>query len=152
MRRRTLAASALCLLLAACVHEQVVVLPPPGTAWIDPSSAVQLAAAAPRDGVTGVFAMTVRAVGRDERGVYLNSERDYRDQRNLTVVLTPDAAAELEGRLGGPLEQRLRGHAIQVSGTARRTKIVFFADGQATDKYYYQTHVRVMKAGQIRPV
>lgn len=151
MRRRTLAASALCLSLVACVHQQVVVLPP-GPAWIDPSSAVQLAAAAPRDGVSGVFAMTVRAVGRDERGVYLNSERDYRDQRNLTVVLTPDAAAELEGRLGGPLEQRLRGHAIQVSGTARRTKIVFFADGQATDKYYYQTHVRVMKAGQIRPV
>ena len=151
MHRRTLAASALCLLLAACVHEQMAVLPP-GPAWIDPSRAVQLAAAAPRDGVTGVFAMTVRAVGRDERGVYLNSERDYRDQRNLTVVLTPDVAAQLEGRLGGPLEQRLRGHAIQVSGTARRTKIVFFADGQATDKYYYQTHVRVMKAGQIRPV
>ena len=85
MRHGTLAASALCLLLAACVHEQVVVLPP-GPAWIDPSSAVQLAAAAPRDGVTGVFAMTVRAVGRDERGVYLNSERDYRDQRNLTVT------------------------------------------------------------------
>lgn len=151
MHRRTLAASGLCLSLAACIHQQVVVVSP-GPAWIDPSRAVQLAAAAPRDGVTGVFAMTVRAVGRDERGVYLNSERDYRDQRNLTVVLTPDVAAQLEGRLGGPLEQRLRGHAIQVSGTARRTKIVFFADGQATDKYYYQTHVRVAKAGQIRPV
>lgn len=150
MRHGTLAASALCLLLAACVHEQVVVLPP-GPAWIDPSSAVQLAAAAPRDGVTGVFAMTVRGVGRDGHGVYLNSERDYRDQRNLTVVLSPDVAAQLEGKLGGPLEQRLRGHAIQVSGTARRTKIVFFADGRPTDKYYYQTHVRVTKAGQIRP-
>lgn len=151
MRRRMLAASASCLLLAACLHERIVVLPP-GHAWIDPSSAVQLAAAAPRAGVSGVFAMPVRAVGRDERGVYLNSERDYRDQRNLTVVLAPDVAAQLEQRLGGPLEQRLRGRAIQVSGTARRTKIVFFADGRATDKYYYQTHVRVAKAGQIRPI
>ena len=149
MRHRTLAASALCLLLAACVHERVVVLPP-GQAWIDPSSAVQLAAAAPRDGVTGVFALTVRAVGRDGHGVYLNSEADYHDQRNLTVALAPSVAVQLEERLGGTLEQRLRGRAIQVSGTARRTKIVFLADGKPTGKYYYQTHVRVTDAARIQ--
>lgn len=118
------------------------------THWIDPSQAVQLAAASPRLGVTGVFAMTVKATGKTDR-VHLNSELDYRDQRNLSIAVEPEAAKVFSAQLGAPAEVALKGARILVTGTAKRTRIVFFADGKPTDKYYYQTHVRVTNASQI---
>ena len=117
--------------------------------WIDPSQAVQLAAASARTGVTGVFAMTVKATGKTTR-VHLNSELDYRDQRNLSIAVEPAAAEELALQLGSPPEIALKGKQILVTGTAKRTKIVFSSDGKPTDKYYYQTHVSVTKASQIQ--
>lgn len=117
--------------------------------WIDPSQAVQLAAASPRLGVTGVFAMTVKATGKTDR-VHLNSELDYRDQRNLSIAVESAATEELAAQLGSSPEIALKGKQILVTGTARRTKIVFFADGKPTDLYYYQTHVVVTKASQIQ--
>jgi len=38
---------------------------------------------------------------------------------------------------------------IATSGTARRERIDFTANGAPTGKYYYQTHVRVSDAAQI---
>jgi len=93
--------------------------------------------------------MTVKATGKTDR-VHLNSERDYRDQRNLSIAIEADAAAALAAILGAPPERALKGKQILVAGTARRAKIVFFAEGRPTDKYYYQTHVVVTKASQIQ--
>ena len=119
------------------------------TSWIDPGQAVLRAAAAPLLGVTGVFALTIKATGRTDR-VHLNSERDYRDPRNLSVAVMPGAAAELEGLLKSPPEVSLRGKRILVAGTARRVRINFIVDGKPSGKYYYQTHVRVTDASQIQ--
>jgi len=141
-----------------CVISLIVVLasgcasrPPSNDSarWIDPSQAVQLAAASPRLGVTGVFAMTVKATGKTGP-VHLNSERDYRDQRNLSIAIQADAAAALAATLGAPPERALKGKQILVAGRARRAKIVFFAEGKPTDKYYYQTHVEVTRASRIQ--
>ena len=117
--------------------------------WIQPVQAVQLAAAAAPRGVSGVFALRVQATGSQDGFTYLNSELDYRDQRNLTIAITPSAAQQLEEKLGAPPIAALKGKLILVSGVAVRTKIVFLADGKPTDKYYYQTHVRVTDAKQI---
>jgi hypothetical protein len=117
--------------------------------WIDPSQAVHLAAASPMLGVTGVFALTVKATGKTNR-VHLNSELDYRDQRNLSIAVEPEAAEVLTAQLGAPPEVALKGKQILVTGTAKRTKIVFSVDGKPTDKYYYQTHVTVTNASQIK--
>jgi hypothetical protein len=116
--------------------------------FIDAGQAVLQAAAAPRMGVTGVFALTVRGTGRTEV-VHLNSEADYRDPRNLSIAVAPAAAAELERILGSRPENALKGKRILVSGTAKRTRIDFTVHGRATGKYYYQTHVRVTDASQI---
>lgn len=119
-------------------------------AWIDPMHAVHLAAAAQGRPVAGVFALTVRATDRAEGRVFLNSERDYRDPRNLCIVMTEATARELAAQLGGDPVARLRGKRIQVTGEARRTRIDFLHDGAPTGKYYYQTHVRVTRAAQLR--
>lgn len=118
--------------------------------WIEPGQAVLGAAAAPREGVTGMFVMTVKATGRADEMMYLNSEEDYRDPRNLSIEVTPDAAAQLERGFGAQPSGALKGKRILVSGTARRTRIDFFVGNRPTGKYYYQTHVRVEQASQIQ--
>jgi hypothetical protein len=119
--------------------------------WIEPAQAVQMAAAAPESGTRGTFVLTVKSSGTGEAGrLFLDSESDYRDQRNLAIAVEPTALKELEAQLHGSPGQALKGKQILVTGTARRTKIDFVVDGKPTDKYYYQTHVAVSDAAQIR--
>ena len=118
-------------------------------AWITPEQAILLAANAAPRGAPGTFAMKVQATGTQNNQIYLNSQQDYRDQRNLTVALTPSAAEQLRARLGADPLTAMKGRTILVTGDAIRTKIYFVADGKMTDKYYYQTHVNVREAGQI---
>lgn len=117
--------------------------------WLQPSQAIQLAADAAPRGVSGVFSMQIHAVGFQDGVTYLNSETDYRDQRNLTIALSQAAARQVEARLGVPVEA-LEGKRIVVRGAARRVQINFTSDGLPTGKYYYQTHVRVTDAAQIQ--
>ena len=118
--------------------------------WIQPVQAVQRAADAAPGGVTGVFAMRVTTTGTQDGMTYLNSEQDYRDQRNLTIALPPAVVRQLESRLGADVRTALQGRQILVRGEAKRVRINFIANGRPTDKYYYQTHVRVTDAGQIQ--
>jgi hypothetical protein len=117
--------------------------------WIQPAQAVQLAAEAAPSGVPGVFAVQVQATGTRGDFTYLNSQPDYRDQRNLTIAIAPAAARQLEAELGSHPRVALRGKRILVDGVAERTRIHFFADGKRTEKFYYQTHVRVTDPAQI---
>lgn len=133
--------------LAACERAPPSVK---GAEWIEPSNAVQLAAASPQDGVTGVFYMTVKAAEQSRRILHLNSELDYRDQRNLSVAVGPQATEELTKLLDASPELALKDKRILVIGTAKRAKIIFTEGGKSTDKYYYQTHVSVTKASQIK--
>lgn len=116
---------------------------------IPPAQAVELAASDPVNGVNGVFEFTVRGSGKDRRFVYLNSERDYRDQRCLTVTMTRGNAAKLAVRVGGSPQKALVGRRIRVTGTARRTRINIYSDRSRTGLYYYQTHVFVTDPDQI---
>jgi hypothetical protein len=122
------------------------------TQWIDPAMAVQLAAAAgPGRGVEGVFALQVRATGEDAGRLFLGSQADYRDPRNLSVALDPQVLPALAERLQANPAVALMGKPILVRGTARLVRIDFTkADGSASGKYYYQTHVRVSDAAQIQ--
>jgi hypothetical protein len=146
LRRHGWLLAALFASLAGCATDPRIT---PDARWIDPSQAVQLASAAAPRGVSGVFALTVQSAARPGP-LYLNSERDYRDPRDLTVVVLPEAAAALAQRLHSEPEQELRGKHILVAGQARRVRIDFIADGRPSGKYYYQTHVVVTDAAQIQ--
>ncbi len=135
-----LAASLALSLLAGCAL--------PG-GHITPRQAIVAAADAAPAAVSGVFKMRVRAVGRSQDRVILNSEADYRDQRNLSVVLSPAVAQAIEAKSHQSAEAYFQGHELLVSGEAKRVTIWFFADGQQTDKYYYQTHVDVTDPAKL---
>jgi len=119
---------------------------------ITPRQTIETAADAAPAGVTGVFDMQVRATGEQDGNASLNSEVDYRDQRNLTIELAPDVVAALQARYGIASVGYFSGKHIHVTGEARRVTVWFFSDGKQTDKYYYQTHVRVTDVNQIEIV
>lgn len=141
--RRTLTTIGLALAVTAPAH-----------GWrsfrnIRPERAVIAAARAAPAGVSGIFTMTVRAMGHQNGHFYLNSELDYRDQRNLTIAMSDSAGAALVQKAGLSSERSLIGHKIFVRGIARRVQIDFVVDGRHTDKYYYQTHVVVTAPEQV---
>lgn len=135
------------VLLIGCSHTKTH-----DARWIDPSMAVQLTAAAgPQKGVEGVFAMRVRAIGQDRGELYLNSEADYRDPRNLSVAVSASAQAQLQEQLGDDPARWLKNRPILVRGIARTVRIDFTVDGgQPSGKYYYQTQIRVQDAAQLQ--
>jgi len=147
IRNGLVAAAAAVLLLAGCSTMPPHATDPTG--GIAPREAILAAADAAPNGVNGVFVLLVRATGRQSGQIYLNSELDYRDQRNLTVAIAPRAADALAQRYGMPADRFFANKAIRVRGAARRVRIEFTTDGRPTGKYYYQTHVAVSSPDQI---
>jgi hypothetical protein len=120
---------------------------------IGPADAIMRAAADPQRGVRGTFRMKVSTTGRQDGNIYLNSEDDYRDQRNLTVAILPSAQAQVAKIYGRGADAAFKGKTILVSGVAHRVTIWFSnGDGRRSDKYYYQTHVDVLDASQLKTI
>ena len=150
MKTQLLLLSLFIALLNGCATPQPVGNAEPSQAsWISPEEAVMQAAEAAPYGVKGTFALEVQGTGERGGVTYLNSELDYRDQRNLTVAIAPGAANQLAERLGQPPSDGLMGEEILVRGTAKRVRIDFLANGRVSGKYYYQTHVEVTEPDQI---
>ena len=129
-----------------------VAAPPTLASELGPREAIFAAADAAPAPVAGLFVLEVRAGGRQRGRIFLNSELDYRDQRNLTIRLEPRAAAALERELGMPPEDFFIGKSIRVRGEARRVRIDFLDSGQPSGLYYYQTHVPVIDPAEIEIV
>lgn len=140
----------LLLLCAGCAHQTALMAPPPmQPGWITPAEAVHAANDDPQRGISGTFVFTVKNVDAEDDRLYLNSERDYRHQLALNVVMDAAQREALQAQLGMPLE-RLVNRRVLVQGTAQRTTIAFFSDGKPSGKYYFQTQVRVNDPRQVR--
>lgn len=125
----------------------------PQSAILSPREAIVAAADAAPAAVSGTFALRVQRAERLEGRLYLNSERDYRDQRNLTIRVEGGAMRDLAVRYGAAPERLLLGRDILVRGAAQRTRIDFIDNrGRPTGLYYYQTHVAIRDADQISVV
>lgn len=142
-----LVASVLGLTLCGCVPRGAEIGYPAGV--ILPFEAIQRAAYAAPKRVFGLFWLRVQAVGSLNGEVFLNSEKDYRDQRNITIVLRPDAAKSLQRSLREPLTEAFMHKSVLVRGAAQRVTIHFAIEGKPSTKYYYQTHVDVVDPDQI---
>ncbi len=114
-----------------------------------PRQAVMLAADHPDTGFGGRFRMTVRNTGTDNDTVFLNSEEDYRDPRNLTLRIPRQRADAVAKQLGVAHLGQLQGHVLEFEGVARRVRIDFMVGTRPTDKYYYQTQATLDAALHI---
>ena len=145
MRKTILAAGAGILLgWAGCASSPTV------SDYLTPEQAVLQAAEAAPAGVPGTFVLVVAGASAADGDDYLDSQKDYRDQRNLAVDVTPHAAAQLKQQYGKEPLAFFVGKRIAVAGTAYRAKIIIRDNGKPTGLYYYQTHLRVVEAAQIR--
>ena len=130
--------------IAACSS-----VPTNSKGFIEPVDAIRAANEDPTYGVRGEFIISVKALNSYQEWSFLNSEKDYRDQRNLTIKLPTSIVPKLEQRLGIKFED-LKNRRLVVLGVAKRVRIGFVAEGRLSDKYYYQTHVLVDSPTQIK--
>lgn len=138
------------LILAAC--QTVPTSRFAGGQVIEPALAVMAAADAAPRGYPGRFGFIVRRADMVGPRLFLNSYPDYRDQRNLSVAIAPVALVALRSQHGDDLRAAFMGRSIVVDGEARRERIDFTVGGRPSGKYYFQTHVAVTRAEQIRIV
>lgn len=115
-----------------------------------PPQAIAAAIARQPAGVTGTFKMVVRGTGRATGRLYLNSEKDYRDQRCLSIALTNSVDRDLRKQLDGDPATKLIGQEAIVTGNAERVVIWIYADDVKTPFYYYQTRILVSDLSQIK--
>jgi hypothetical protein len=113
---------------------------------------IKAAADSAPKGVPGQYTLQIVATGSQGQYVYLNTEKDYRDQRAITVALHPKVIAQLSAKYRMPPQEYFVNKAIVVNGKAKRVKIAFISDGKPTGKYYYQIHIRVMDISQLKVV
>jgi hypothetical protein len=139
---------ALALLLSGCA-DSLLVTTDTISATADTMRVIEQAAEAAPYGVTGNFSFTIKAAAKPGEIVYLNTELDYRDRRCITIALSPEIASHIEQQYGVTAQEYYLGKKVQVNGTAKQVKIWFFERGKRTDKYYYQTHIQIMRPKQI---
>lgn len=104
---------------------------------------------APR-GVKGTFQFPIKAAGSQNSVIFLNTETNYRDRRNISVAIHPKLIDALTIKYGVSPEIFFINKTVEVTGEAKRVKIHLAVDGRKTTKYYFQTHVRVTSLNQIK--
>ncbi|BDX05389.1 DUF2059 domain-containing protein [Planctobacterium marinum] len=92
-------------------------------------------------GVEGVFEFKIKAAAVANGWLYLNSEKDYRDRRCLTVKIPEIFIDELRASYGYDLEKELPGLSLMAKGEAKRHTIRAMGPGNKPSFPYYQTHV-----------
>ena len=140
------------------VHTPSLARPPYTLGWMLPpgmrvySAQEAVMGAADRSaGLLGEFAFVVRATGWKNGKLYLNSEHDYRDPRNLSIAIEPEVAQRIVGEVAKDARQNLVGRIVVVRGMARTTRIDFTDEAsKPSGKYYFQTQVSVGRPEQLR--
>ncbi len=116
----------------------------------DVMAIIEASEAASPKGFYGRFNFYIKASGKDyDDRVYLNTQDNYRDRRNITIDLTPGVVYELTKLYGANPADYFIGKRIQVVGKAKRETIWFYANRRRSSSYYYQTHILVKSIKQI---
>jgi hypothetical protein len=116
-----------------------------------PADAVELAAG--QEGTPVIarrYVVTVRSVQERDGIVYLNSQREVRDQLNVSIELSGDVAAALRASLEtDDLATALRGQTLVVFGQAQRVRVGMGNAEAAQRFYFYRTVLAVAHVDQI---
>ena len=103
-------------------------------------------------GVEGEFVFIIKAAGQQRNRVFLNTQLDYRDRRNITLALSKKVSKYIKkAHSQSPLDFFINKQVL-VKGIANRVKIWFFSKGIRTEKYYYQIHININDPEQIKVI
>lgn len=106
---------------------------------MDPAKAVAVALAANGEEVQGVFEMTVASSAGSGFNYYLNSEKDYRSDANLAIVIVPEVRNEIVAKSKAEPNAVFQGKRIRVTGVVRRVAV----------GSHFQTRITPQHASQI---
>lgn len=123
-----------------------------GTGFSDTMEIIRTASAQAPAVVTGDYTLFVKAIGQKRGAVFLNTELDYRDQRNVTIVVPKWMLPKMGIENFHAIEAKFLHQAIRVHGDAMRTKIYLMNGDEPSDTYYYQTHIEPAKPADINVV
>lgn len=110
---------------------------------------IELSEASPTKGVKGSFELTVLNIGQQGNKVYLNSQMDYRDRRNVSIVIPVSLTQKLMKKYDDESALFFMNKNIKIEGVAKRVKIGFVERNKNPTKYYYQTHIKLTNIDQI---
>nr|WP_294916635.1 hypothetical protein [uncultured Neokomagataea sp.] len=101
-------------------------------------------------GVVGEFTMAVCRTGHVNGAVFLDSRKNYRDQKTLIIEI-PDTVVQRTGLTPEQVQERYLGRRIRVSGWARRVPIgVHDAQGNVVSIYdQIQVHMSTLDDVQL---
>ncbi len=120
-----------------------------------PAQAIPLAIGAYENGgrtLPGVFRMEVRATGRSDGNIYLNSMENYRDPQCLTLRFGAEALEAFRKRHGVDPDAYYKGKTVTVVGSARRLKIEIFSTSSTAENHYFQTQINITDPEQIKTI
>ena len=120
-----------------------------------PAQAIPLAIGAYEKGgrtLPGVFQMEVRAAGKSDGNLYLNSIQDYRDPSCLTLRFGAEALEAFRKRHGVDPDVYYKGKTVTVVGSARRVKITIFSAAVTAESHYFQTQINISGPEQIMTI
>jgi len=117
--------------------------------WLAPEQAIFAAAKYAPNAIHCTIHFTVRAAEEQDGIIYLNSEKDYRDQRNVSIALLPNAQLEVGKIYGKEAKEFFLNKTVAVEGLVQRVTIIFTVDGRPSEKFYYQTQIPVQFASQL---
>jgi membrane dipeptidase len=100
-------------------------------------------------GLRGEFLLHIKNTGKQYSRIYLNTQEDYRDRRNITVALLPSFQQAFRAKYDTDIRSYYEDKTILVKGEAKRVKIWFTPGGKRSTKYYFQTHIEVSDLSQI---
>ena len=113
-----------------------------GSQVFSPAEAIELAKKE-RLGVLGTYQFQVKGANVVNGVLFLNSEDNYRDPKNLTVRCDETATRMLTLRFSGSPAMFLKGKCIQAVGRPIRVPVALVVDGEVSNRGYYQTHIRI---------
>lgn len=110
---------AVSVLCTACTIAGGQGKPPPQAVHRAADAAANIPPGVRACGVSGMFDLRIQPTDAKD-GTTLNSERDDRDQRNLTIVISCDVTERLRAKYGTSPQTFSRVKHIKVTGLARR--------------------------------
>ncbi|MGZ5199134.1 MAG: hypothetical protein ACXWC4_05125 [Telluria sp.] len=137
MKKLALAAIAVVLLLSGCATPEASTEPTNRSVLLVPGTRPDLA-------------FKVETMGTAAGTLYLNSIRDYRDARCITVAIKPSVVRQLQARYGENLETAFSGHRVYVHGAkVDLIAIEYQAPPLIVKPIAYRTQITIARAEQI---
>jgi hypothetical protein len=101
------------------------------------------------EGIRGTFQIPIKASASHNGVTYLNSNLDYREPSNITLVLAPATIELFAKTYHSSPDLYFKNKTLSVTGKVERIKIYQYKNNKRTKKYYSQTHIRITSIDQI---